>query len=184
MPMIPSIATGPIGRPKGSTNLITNGGAETNATGWVGRNGTETIARSTTQAKFGAASTAVTLTAASGAEGVYHAFTGAALTQYTASLWAWAPVGVTIRIYGFDNISSFSSGTSIAGDSAWHLHTVTWTTGALAATFRVYARCETATQTGKIFYVDGAQVESGAVATPYIETDGGSASRIALKWVA
>ena len=42
-----------------STNIVTNGGLETNTTGWVAQ-GTNTIARSTEQARSGAASLKVT----------------------------------------------------------------------------------------------------------------------------
>ena len=185
MPMIPSIAPGPIGRPKGATNLVTNGGFETNATGWVARNATETISRITTWAAEGAGAGNILLTAASSGEGAYHAFTGAASTQYTASATVVPDSGVTARIYLFDNVGSFVGGESVAGDGSTATRLkVTATTGVGSATFRVYVRCETAAQDTKNIKFDAVQVETGPVATPYVSTNGGTASRSALKWVA
>lgn len=166
-----------------ATNLITNGGAETNATGWVARNGSETVARSTAKSMFGSASVSVTLTAASVSEGVYHAFTGAASTQYSGGLSVWVPVGISVKIYGFDNVGSFVGGMTAVGNNDWQRLSVTWTTGAGAATFRLYARCETAAAAGVVYYVDGMQIEAGGYATPYIETNGGTAARTAVNWV-
>lgn len=186
MPHIPSIApsVAPIGRPRASTNLIANGGFETNATGWVGRNGTETISRITSWAAEGAGAGNILLTAASGAEGAYHAFTGAAATQYTAAVDVVPDAGVTARIYLFDNVGSFVGGESVAGDGLTMTRLkVTATMGVGATTFRVYVRCETASQTGKNIKLDAVQVEAGADATPYIVTDGASASRPALNWI-
>lgn len=186
MPHIPSIApaVAPIGRPKASTNLVTNGGLETNATGWSARNGTETISRITSWAAEGAGAGNILLTAASAGEGAYHAFAGAAATQYTAAVTVVPDAGVTARIYLFDNVGSFVGGESVAGDGVTPTRLkVTATMGVGASTFRVYVRCETASQTGKNIKFDAVQVEAGAVATPYIATDGATASRPALNWI-
>lgn len=173
-----------VGRPTGSTNLVTNGGFETNATGWIARNGTETISRITSWASEGAGAGNILLTAASGAEGAYCAFTGAASTQYTASVTVLPDSGVTARVYLFDNIGSFVAGESVAGDGTTVTRLkVTATTAGGSSTFRVYVRCETTSQTGKNIKFDAVQVETGAANTPYIATDGGTASRAALKWV-
>lgn len=184
--MIPDI--GPIsalGRPKASTNLIANGGFESNATGWSGRNGSETVSRITSWAAEGAAAGNILLTAASAGEGAYHGFSGAPSTQYTATVTVVPDAGVTARIYLFDNVGSFVGGESVVGDgtTATRLK-VTATMGAGAVTFRVYVRCETASQAGKSIKFDGVQVEAGPVATPYIPTAGAVASREGLMWIA
>jgi len=184
--MIPSIApAGIIGRPRASTNLITNGGAETNMTGWVARNATETISRITSWAEEGVAAGNILLTASSAGEGAYHAFAGAAASQYTAAVTVVPDLGVTARVYLFDNVGSFVAGKSVVGDGVTPARIkVTATMGVGAVTFRVYVRCETASQAGKSIKFDAVQVESGAVATPYIATNGATASRPALKRVA
>lgn len=187
MASIPSIAPAsvPIGRPQAATNRISNGGFTTNTTGWVGRNGSETITRITSWTAEGAGAGNILLTAASSAEGAYHPFTGAAATQYTAAVTVIPDAGVTARIYLFDDVGSFVGGEAVAGDgtTATRLK-VTATTGVGAATFRVYVRCETASQSGKNIKFDAVQVETGPIATPYIPTDGATATRPALNWVA
>ena len=185
MPMIPSIGGAVIGKAKAVTNLISNGGFETNATGWTARNATETISRITSWTAGGAGAGNILLTAASAGEGAYHAFTGAASTQYTASATVLPDSGVTARIYLFDDVGSFVGGESVAGDGTTVTRLkVTATTGVGAATFRVYVRCETASQTGKNIKFDAVQVETGAANTPYIATDGATASRPAMTWIA
>lgn len=183
---LPSIgAYNTLGGPTGATNLVTNGGFETNATGWTVRNGTETISRITSWASEGVGAGNILLTAASSGEGAYHAFTGAASTQYTASVTVLPDSGVTARIYLFDNVGSFVAGESAAGDGTTVTRLkVTATTGVGAATFRVYVRCETAAQATKNIKFDAVQVEIGPVATPYVSTDGGTASRSPVRWIA
>ena len=185
MPMIPSIGGVVIGKAKAATNLISNGGFETNATGWTARNATETISRITSWTAGGAGAGNILLTAASAGEGAYHAFTGAASTQYTASVTVLPDSGVTARIYLFDNIGSFVAGESVAGDGTTVTRLkVTATTAGGSSTFRVYVRCETAAQATKNIKFDAVQVEAGPAATPYVPTDGATASRTAMKWVA
>lgn len=185
MPMIPSIGEVVIGKAKAVTNLISNGGFETNATGWTARNATETISRITSWTAGGAGAGNILLTAASAGEGAYHAFTGAASTQYTASVTVLPDSGVTARIYLFDNIGSFVAGESVAGDGTTVTRLkVTATTAGGSSTFRVYVRCETASQATKNIKFDAVQVEAGPAATPYVPTDGATASRTAMKWVA
>lgn len=173
---------GSMGVWESTTNLVTNGGFETNTTGWAGRQGTETLTRDTGQAKFGAGSLKVDLGHTDAAlEGVFHAFTGAAATVYTHSVWVKPDSGITVRVYAYDNVAGFVGGGSVAGDGeTWTRLSVTTTTGAGAATFRVYVRVETSgNQSSKAFYVDGVQVEQQPLATPYVETNGSTASRSA-----
>lgn len=185
MPMIPSIGGVVIGKARAATNLISNGGFETNATGWVVRNGSETISRITSWNAGGSGAGNILLTAASGAEGAYHAFTGAASTQYTASVTVLPDAGVTARIYLFDNIGSFAGGESVAGDGTTVTRLkITATTAGGSSTFRVYVRCETASQNTKNIKFDSMQVETGPAATPYVPANGATASRSAMKWVA
>jgi hypothetical protein len=51
----------------------------------------------------------------------------------------------------------------------------------LTGSFRVAV---TGVTEAEFFYIDCAQLETGSVATPYIETDGDTAPRAGLKWVA
>ena len=154
-----------------TTNLVTNGGFETNDTGWVDSGAT--VTRVTTQAKFGsAAGQAVTANAAAN-EGGYHAFSGAASTVYTCS--AWVRGTGTVRIALHDDVTGKQASSTFTLTPVWQRITVTATTGSGSVTFRVYV--ETNTQQSITFNVDGVQVEAQPLATPYVETDGGTSSR-------
>lgn len=163
-----------VGRPKASTSILTNGGFETNTAGWSAFNG-GAIARVLSEHNSGAAALQVICTGNHGAQCGYLAASPS--TIYTYSVSVKVPVGVTVTVQWNDFTAGtgylVTHGTTIAGNGAWQCVSVTATTHASTAKVLLYVLYNgTAT-----FYVDDAQFEAGAVATPYIATDGGTASR-------
>lgn len=156
-----------------TTNLIGNGGFETNTTGWVAT-GTATIARVSASAEgipamFG--DSVLKVTPASGSEGTEFAVTLTGFTAYAMSLRVYSasrqgysvaltdhgPHGLTTNI-GYQDADEWVTleafGTTNATTSRW-LNIVAANT----------------------FYLDGAQVEAQPIVTPYVETDGSTAAR-------
>jgi len=182
---IPSIAPHrAIGRPTGATNLVTNGGFETNTTGWLALGGTGAIARITTDPKFGSACCEVTCGATNDGIQGSGAFTVSAATQYTASAYIKSPAGETITFqwneYTGGGFTAANSA-NLAGNGQWQRIPVTATTGAGVDGVILFAYSASGAVT---FQIDGIQFETGPIATPYIETNGGSASRSPLLVVA
>ena len=158
-----------------TTNLITNGGAETNPTGHTADGAT--VGQDAAESKFGAASIEVQTDDAAANEGAYHAFTGAAATAYSASVWAWG--SGTVRIALWDDVAGKQASSPVTLTATPQRLTVTATTGAGAASFRVYV--ETNVQQAITYNYDGLQVEAQPIATPYVETDGDTAARSAAR---
>lgn len=170
---------------KAATNLVTNGGAETNTTGWV-TGGTNVFSRSTDQKKFGAASFkcewgnsvvagqfGITLTAA---QHVYHA-------------WLYIPTaydGGAVQLEAADFTSATGTLGPVSADmdlrDQWQQVIVgpfTPDAGDLAGNLQV--RVATLPTAGRVIHWDGVQCEASAFATPYVETDGGTAARAAAR---
>lgn len=194
MTSIPSISPpfAPLGHMKAATNLVTNGGFETNTTGW-GDGGNTTLTRSTEQANSGTASGKSVMDSTSGVENAcaFYPITFAGAGTYTLSAWvyiptAWSGGTVALDHSGFAG-SSPADGTDVNADmdvrDGWQRlgSTVTIAGGDLAGNMRVVA---TSIESGEFIYVDDAQIESGSVATPYVPTDGGTATRPATTWIA
>jgi hypothetical protein len=157
------------------TNLVTNGGFETDTTGVTDDDATNT--RVTSESKFGSASLQ-TVTANIGAsEGAYQAFGGAASTEYTGSVWVKGASG-TVRTLMWDNVSgAIGNSPDITLDGTWQQSSVTATTTAGSATFRFYVL--TNGQQDITYYSDGWQVVATGLTLPYVETDGGTAAAVA-----
>jgi len=167
-----------------ATNLLTNGGFTTNTTGWEGTGGT--IARITTDGVYGAACLEVTVTVADDIAGARRSAGEVvdAATQYTASLWLKASTGTpTVSVYAveYTALDAFVATNAAVGielnTTTWQRIPVTFTTSGTTGIVRVYAATygsQTAT-----FKVDGVQLQTGASATPYIETNGAAATRAA-----
>lgn len=160
-----------------ATNLVTNGGFETNTTGWVGTRAT--LARSTVQSKFGAASMLVTATDLF----AYGTFTlsGLANGEYVLSFWQrQGPQAATDGFYAVNDGTTTFAEAAYTPTADWSRVIVPFTvTGSPANVFvSLYSRFAGGA-VGDQVYLDGIQVETGSIATPYIETDGGTASRVA-----
>lgn len=159
-----------------TTNLITNGGFETNTAGWTDVSSTTT--RITTQFKFGAASGNVVTSNLTVNEGPYQNFTATAAI-YTVSAWVRGDAGGTVRVAVRDNAGANAQlGTAVTLTSSWQRITLT-TTALTAATWRTYI--ETNVQQSITFQIDGVQAELSSMATPYVETNGSTATRAAAR---
>lgn len=158
-----------------TTNLIANGGAETNTTGATDHSSTTT--RTTAQFKFGTASYQVVTSNAQANEGPSWAFTGAAATAYACS--AWVRGSGTARIALFDSVSGKQASSPVTLSSTWQRISVVATTGAASSGFAAYI--ETDVQQNTTFDVDGVQAEAKGYPTPYVQTDGGTAARSAAR---
>jgi len=168
-----------------ATNLCTNGGFTTNTTGW-GPVAPNTIARSTAQSKFGSSSGLLTRDTGT-ADTNCGAFTvtvpGAG--AYTFSLWVYVPTSydgssVDINLEGFVGGSGSNAAATLATRDQWQRVSTTYTVAGGDLTGAIVVRLIGAS-TGKFIYIDGVQIESGSVATPYVETDGGTAARSAAR---
>lgn len=190
---IPTIAPGPIGRPTGATNIVTNGGIETNTTGWAA-SGTNTIARSTEQAHSGAASLKITYSNSVTPMAVFEPPLVITDALHTFSYWVYVPTawdGGQIKIRHLTTIGGFTGSTATDEQYAnmalvdqWQRISCVVDPDAGDLSGRLDVCTASAPTAGRFIYVDDAQVELGSVATPYIATDGASASRQPLKWVA
>lgn len=166
------------------TNLIHNGGFETNTTGHTASGAT--LTRVTSEAKYGAASVKM-----EGLGGTFGLFTdtgnllnpGSAVGEkYTASAWVkgeGSTIGKLFRVVAREhpNGGPDSTGTiALTGD--WQRITVTHTiTRADTTWLRVFVLSNYATPpAGDIAYVDGIQLEHAPMAQDYVETNGGIAS--------
>ena len=164
-----------------ATNLVTNGGFETNTTGWsttspgfwLASGGSFT--RVTNESKFGTASARLQVSQTN--RGAAFAVTLAATTTYTVSLW-YKGTGNGTQFF-FGEADSGTSSFILIEESApdWTRASVTFTTSADTACV-IGLRGTQATPTVD-YYIDGVQIETGPIATPYIETDGATASRAA-----
>ncbi|MGZ8527385.1 MAG: SwmB domain-containing protein [Candidatus Limnocylindrales bacterium] len=157
-----------------ATNLDTNGGFENGSTaGWSATGGS--FANSIEQARFGTHSGK----AVSSAPGdlVAKAVGGlAASTDYSRSLWIYrTETGATLTIVVLNNAgtANLASATAppVLGWSRIVLHPRT-ESGQTSLTTRISSSLG-----GVSYYLDGTQLERNVVATPYVETNGSTATR-------
>lgn len=160
------------------TNLISNGGFESNLNGWNDYQGRGSEARVTTERQFGAASMQVTCTTGGSDYGVFSQLgipLGTALVHSAYVKGEGTAIGKLIIIY-------------IQSQSTWtHTYTLTGSWQRIDV-YSGFSGSPVLTTTqpinlfilqvgavvGDVFYVDGVQLEVGNVATAYIETDGRS----------
>jgi len=172
-----------------ATNLVTNGGFETNTTGWALNNAT--LTRITTDAKFGSACARLQWNNASTFYQAQTTFTISGSTagrQYTGSYWVKGEgdsVGkaVVIRLAeegGTQAPVSYDSAPFTLTDD-WQRVSLTITVAEDDRTAIRYfvGRRLTSLAADESLLVDGIQLEESSVATPYIETDGSTESRAA-----
>ena len=167
-----------------ATNLEANGGAETNTTGHAA-GGTNTVARSTAQAKFGAASFLCTYQDNAVLDSVALTLTAAV---HSAQRHIYIPTAydgtqISVQFSGYVGATgTLSVNADMALRDQWQrvvVPNVTIVAGDLVGAVIV---SESGTPTaGRFIYVDGCQTEALAVATPYIETDGATAARSAAR---
>lgn len=168
-----------------TTNLLTNGGLESNATGW--NVWQSTIARIATRSKFGVACGRCTVV---GTPVNYSADQTAAISGATAgrlySFGAWvyaegSVIGKTLKITireegGATGTSENSSNFVLA--AGWNR---VYVTRQIAQNDRTFLRClldrASSIVAAEYFDFDGAQLELQPLATPYVETNGATATR-------
>lgn len=159
-----------------ATNLNDNGNATTNLTGVTDHSSTTTRA-TTGVVKFGATAFEVVSGNAAANEGPSQPINGGlGSTKYTISAWVWLISGAaTVRATLSDTVAGKQGGTAVVLTATPQKVTVTATTGIAGITEASYI--ETTVQQAGTWRIGGWQVETGAVATPYIATDGGDATR-------
>ena len=170
-----------------ATNLVTNGGCETDKDGWIAGGAGTTATRITTDSFFGAACGEVSTNGGAGGRGLYlfdtdgsSRFPVSASTAYTCSAWAKSVSGSLTLLIGMDwynaggtYFSTTSATPSMTAD--WAQYSASGTSPATAAFAVPFVRINPAV--AAIYHVDGVQLELGSIATPYIETDGAAATR-------
>ncbi len=175
-------ADGSMGVWEATTNLCTNGGFETNTTGWTASSGL-TLTRSTERSKFGSASLRCEVGVMPGTGMfVYNATLTAA--QHFGSAWVYIPTaydGGPLFLTFTNFTSPTAGGTSSPADMAlrdqWQRLTCTITPAAdLIGDMRLFYT-GAAPSTGVVVYLDGAQIEARGGPTPYVHTNGTFATR-------
>jgi hypothetical protein len=168
-----------------TTNLITNGGLETDMTGWSSFNAA--LSRVTANKKFGTAAGRCVWNSTGTSYDATHntAISGATLNRvYTASAWIYGtgtPVGkdAYIKLGEEGGASGYvESVTNFTLAAGWQRVTIT---RQLTANDRTNLRLIVG-RTGSLVPLefieyDGAQMELQPLATPYVETNGATATR-------
>ncbi len=154
-----------------TTNLITNPSFETNTTGW-GKGGTNTIAQSTDQAKFGSNSMKCTFQNSFLLANYVITLTAAA---HTLSAWIYVPsdydgTGLRLNDANFVGATGQSGGeVDMTKTDQWQFVSrfVTVDSGDLAGSIQLAD--STGPTAGKFVYLDAVQAEAKAAATPYFD---------------
>jgi RHS repeat-associated protein len=174
-----------------TTNQMRNGGVETNTNSWASvGTGTVTSTRDTNWAKFGSASMkTVTDGAASGQGVAAQTATGLTLpaaTVESGSVWIKASVGsgqvsALLRIYNSDGSQTNGTASTINLSTTPQRIALKATVANGKTGNQVEIRLTTKTALAISLWADGAQIEQLPIATPYIQTDGATASRPAAR---
>lgn len=164
-----------------ATNLCQNGGFETNTTGWADFVGTETLNRQAAVPVFGSIRLNVSTPGGTTYEGCqYGSVTVTASTRYTASAWVASASGsipMRIQIVELTSLDAEVGRTTLTftATGLWQRFQVDRLFGATGVKARIYIT--TTDGVAHTFLLDGVQLEAGHQATPYVHTDGGSATR-------
>lgn len=168
------------------TNLSDNPSFESNTTKWS-LNGTgTTIARITTDAKYGSSCLGITKAAVADSGANYATASGSRVavlpnTAYTASVWVKIPTGnatsgIRIRAITYTAVTGGSTvattngtTTSIASNNGWVRLSITITTGATVNALGIQVSQPTAGTAGQQFLVDGLLIEQTDSVKPYFD---------------
>ena len=169
-----------------TTNLVTNGGFETDVSsgGWAAVRGTS--ARITSDSKFGAACNEFTGNGSGAFNYARQVVTNPAAGTYTYSAYVRAISGDLTKVSIV--ASNATDGTivqtvdiSVAVADGWLRIEGTGTSVTQEdVNIDVYLN-NSADNSGAVFRIDGVQCELQPIATPYVETDGGTAARSEAK---
>ena len=146
-----------------TTNLITNPSFETGITGWTGYS-SGTVAHSGVRSLYGVNCLLVTI--ASNGQGVQASKTGlSASTAYTLSVYVYSTTARSISLHATDDSDKDHGTTTVAVTaSTWTRLSLSFTTDSHTG---VYWQITANGSTN--LYVDGAQLEAGATATPFCD---------------
>lgn len=172
-----------------TTNHVKNGGFETNTSFWEINTTGAAISRVAATGKFGSAHGRVTGDGSAANQGMrvpnVDRPAAASGQTWTASVWLRGAVGgesIQINVVEYDNAgSSLASSTSIVTlTQGWQRATVTrtFTDAGTTKAGMVISSNGTFSYTAD---VDGIQLENQPLATPYVHTDGATATRAAAR---
>jgi type IV pilus assembly protein PilA len=170
-----------------TTNLSVNGGMETNANNWTGATAGASHTRDTSVFKFGSASMQVVHYMWGGGNvttgGTGFQIPVTANQSYTLSSWEQGANGTPLNIQiewtnaGGSTISS--STLAYSGASTWQRVSVTGVAPATAVSADLQFNDNGAN--AATYSIDGIQLEAKTSPTPYVETNGSSATRGAAR---
>lgn len=148
-----------------TTNLVLNPSAETNTTSWLVN--LATMTRDTSRAYSGAASVKATWQAATARTSAVRADSASLTidTTYTASIWVYVPSGQPDVVI---SVSGVAYGTVTSVKDQWVRLSQTFT-ATNTTTNDLSVHPNTATVGGEYCYIDAAQIEQKAYATPYAD---------------
>lgn len=165
------------------TNLLVDPSFESGTDGWTSSWGDST-STSTDQALFGTRSLTVTADGTTQGAGTRKDITGLTPGQpYTLSAYFLAPVGRRMRIRVWDGASwdtQIAVSEYCRADAQWSRVSTTFTPSGTVARC-VFIDDEAGVSTG-VYYIDGAQLETGLVASPFIAS--GTRARNTLGYTA
>jgi hypothetical protein len=175
-----------------TTNLVRNGGLETNTTDWVTSNGSGsngTISQVSTGAKFGSKAIQFADTATTGNWSFlmnnFHSYAATpnfnTAAQYTLSFWAKTTsvsgsTNVTVEICDSSSTNFVMTAKTANLSSGWTRYSYTFTPAIAGNTPQIIFSVPPA-EVPLTFQVDGVQLEQKAYPTPYVDTNGSTASR-------
>jgi hypothetical protein len=175
-----------IGVYDGHTNLLTNGGGETNTTNWQNDGGskTVTVTRDTVEFKFGVASIKGVVGSGAGTA----IMTGRTATGLALASLSKARVGVWVKGTGSIRVATriiHTDATIVDGTATNVTLSGTWQEIVPAAATvtsgktgdRIAVKIDDQGTSGYTVYVDGARAHAGQVVYPYKHTDGAALSR-------
>ncbi|MDX6511628.1 MAG: polysaccharide biosynthesis protein PslG [Gaiellaceae bacterium] len=161
-------------------NLLPNGGAEVDASGWwMSSGGRATLSRSTARAASGVASLRVDMDGTAPGQGVLTlSSSGAAAPNvtYTAQARVWIPSGASYALEvnarsGTGALLQTSTSPAFTGGGTWKLVTRSFTpTDTRTARIGLKLRQAGAVGRAESIWIDNAQIETGSVASPYVES--------------
>lgn len=168
---------GSMGIWEATTNLCTNGGFETNTTGWTGGGG-GVVGRDASLAKFGAACGKFTKNADGNTNVGYASVTVVSGQTYTLSAWIYVPSSFSGSEVRFAHDGTLGGSQYVLANlglrDQWQKVSITNT--ATGTTAYIICR-QVGAANGDFIYMDGVQAEQQPLATPYVETDGGTVAR-------
>jgi prepilin-type N-terminal cleavage/methylation domain-containing protein len=168
---------------EGATNLAPNGGFETNTVGWANRNSGVTISRVTSDRVFGSACLQIVSNGSLSDQG--------AVTQQASPIAVTANSAYTISFWArYTTLSSGDAQLNITPQpvataqrtitltNSWQQYTYTFTNDSNTTMFVIISSVTSSSMT---WLLDGFQIEKKPVSSPYVETNGASATRGAAR---